>query len=151
VVDINIKGVINTFAAAIEIMKDQKHGHLVTIASISAYAGLPGMSVYGGSKAFIRSFSESLAVDLHSYGIKVTMLAPGFVLTPLTEKNPHKMPFLMNQEQAGQEIVKAIYKTKTVHIFPLPQVFIAKFLYHLPRPLYRWLMRMDLTGLKEGH
>ncbi len=148
VVDINIKGVMNTVEPAIEIMKKQKSGHIVTISSISGFAGLPGMSVYGSTKAFIRSFSETLSVDLGKYGIEVTCLAPGFIATPLTESNKHNMPFLLTQEQAGKEIIKAIYQQKSMHIFPFPQKFIAGFLYHLPRPLYRFIMKRDLTGLK---
>ena len=150
VIDINIKGVINTVAPAIEIMKAQKSGQIVTIASISAYAGLPGMSVYGSTKAFIRSFSESLSIDLKEYGIDVTMVAPGFVLTPLTKSNQHKMPFLITQDKAAREIKKAIDKHKSVHIFPMPMIFIAKFLYYLPRVLYRGIMGFDLTGLKSS-
>jgi NAD(P)-dependent dehydrogenase (short-subunit alcohol dehydrogenase family) len=149
VVDINIKGVINTVAPAIEIMKQQGSGQIVTIASISAYAGLPGMSVYGSTKAFIKNFSETLSVDLAQYGIKVTMVAPGFVLTPLTENNPHKMPFLIDQKQAAKEIKKAIYKKKEVHVFPLPMTFISKLLYFSPRAFYRRVLAKLLGGLKS--
>ena len=150
IVDINIKGVIHTLAPAVEIMKEQKSGQIVTIASISAYAGLPGMSIYGGTKAFIKNFSESLSLDLKNYGISVTMVAPGFVLTPLTENNKHKMPFLIGQKRAGQEIKKAIYKKKPVHIFPLPMSFIAKGLYYAPRSIYRRVMGGDKVGLTES-
>lgn len=151
VVDINIKGVMHTVEPAIEIMKKQKSGHILTISSVSGFVGLPGMSVYGSTKSFIRTFSESLAIDLAKHGIQVTCLAPGFISTPLTATNNHKMPFLITQEQAGKEIINAIYKSKTLHVFPFPQKFVAAFLYHLPRPLYRGLMKMDLTGLKKGH
>jgi short-subunit dehydrogenase len=149
VIDINIKGVINTVAPAIELMKEQNSGHIVTIASISAYAGLPGMSIYGSTKAFIKSFSETLSIDLKPFGINVTMVAPGFVLTPLTEKNPHKMPFLINQKQAAVQILKAINKKKIVHIFPYPMIFISKILHYLPRFIYRKVMSGDVTGLKK--
>jgi short-subunit dehydrogenase len=150
VIDINIKGVIHTVAPAIEYMKEQKTGHIVTIASISAYAGLPGMSIYGSTKAFIKSFSESLSIDLKPYGIDVTMVAPGFVLTPLTESNNHKMPFLINQKEAAVHIKKAIDKKKAVHIFPLPMSAISKVLYYLPRFIYRKVMGKGLGGLKES-
>lgn len=148
VVDINIKGVMHTIEPAIEIMKKQRSGHIVTISSVSGFVGLPGMSIYGSTKSFIRSMSETLAVDLDAYGIKVTCLAPGFISTPLTENNPHKMPFLITQQEAGKEIMKAIYSKKPLHVFPIVQRFIAAFLYHLPRPLYRFIMKKDLIGLK---
>lgn len=151
VVDINIKGVMHTVEPAIEIMKNQNSGHIVTISSVSGFVGLPGMSVYGSTKSFIRSFSESLAVDLDKYGIKVVCLAPGFISTPLTEKNGHKMPFLISQEKAGKEIMNAIYGNKTLHVFPIPQKFVAAALYHLPRSLYRFIMKKDLTGLKHSN
>jgi short-subunit dehydrogenase len=150
VIDINIKGVVNTVAPAIEIMKEQKSGQIVTIASISAYAGLPGMSIYGSTKAFIKNFSESLCIDLRPYGINVTMVAPGFIHTPLTKDNNHKMPFVIEQSTAVKEIKKAIIQKRPVHIFPYPMKFVARFLYHLPRGLYRFIMGRDLTGLKAG-
>ncbi|MDA8792086.1 SDR family NAD(P)-dependent oxidoreductase [Bacteriovoracaceae bacterium] len=150
VIDVNIKGVLNTLAPAIDIMKQQKSGHIVTISSISAFSGLPGMSVYGGSKAFVKYFSESLGVDLYQFGIKVTTLAPGFVLTPLTESNSHKMPFMIQQAQAGEEIVKAIYNQKRFHIFPKPFKFLAKLLHFLPRWIYQIIMRKDLLKLRQS-
>jgi short-subunit dehydrogenase len=91
-----------------------------------------------------------LSIDLKPYGINVTMVAPGFVLTPLTESNNHKMPFLINQRQAAAHIKKAIDKKKAVHIFPLPMSAISKILYYLPRSIYRKVMGKGLSGLKES-
>jgi short-subunit dehydrogenase len=145
VIDVNIKGVLNTFEPAIDIMKEQGSGHLVSVASVASYSGLPGMSVYGGSKAFIRNFTESLSLDLGRYGIDVTMIAPGFVATPLTAGNKHKMPFMITQKEGGQEIVKAIYKKKKIHIFPKPFLVAVSLLNHLPRPIYRMIMSNKLT------
>jgi short-subunit dehydrogenase len=87
---------------------------------------------------------------MQEFNVSVTLLAPGFVLTPLTEKNPHKMPFMINQKQAGQEIVNAIYKKKKIHIFPKPFKFVATLLNDLPRPMYRFLMEKKVFDPK-GH
>lgn len=150
VVNVNILGVINTIESAIEIMKEQHFGHLVFIASVSAFRGLPGMAGYGASKSFILSMAQSLTIDLKDYGISVSTLAPGFIKTPLIRDNKHKMPFLMEQGQAAEIIYKAIKKKVEFKVFPWPMIFISFFLYHCPRFIYRKIMSLDLLGLRSG-
>ena len=110
---------------------------------------LPGMAFYGASKAAVMHFCETLAVDLKDAGIDVTVLAPGFVATPLTAENPHKMPFLLTSEQAVTRMVRAIDKRRTRVVFPWPMALLAGLLYHLPRGLYIRFMRLDLIGLRQ--
>lgn len=149
VIDVNVKGVLNTFEAAIPIMKEQGSGQIVALASVAGYFGLPGTAVYGASKAAVKNLCESFHADLSHYGIQVTTIAPGFIATPLTEKNAHSMPFLMTQEKAGRKIYKAIRKRKGLSMFPLPIAIGATILYHLPRSWYRLLMRKDPMGLSK--
>lgn len=149
VIAVNLQGTLNSFQPAMEIMREQGAGQLVALGSVSGITGMPGMAFYGASKAAVMQFCESLAVDLKPYGIDVTVVAPGFVATPLTENNPHKMPFLMTSEQAVARIYKAIEKRRLRVVFPLPMALLAGLLYHLPRGLYVRLMRLDLIGLKK--
>lgn len=148
VMEINLMGTINSFEPAIEIMLQQGSGQLVALGSISGITGMPGMAFYGSSKAAVMHFCETLAVDLKDAGIDVTVVAPGFVATPLTEQNPHKMPFLMTSEQAVDRIYMAILKRRTRVVFPWPMALLAALLYHLPRSVYIRFMRLDLIGLR---
>lgn len=150
VLEINIIGVVNTFEPAINIMKKQGSGHLAAMSSISAFAGLPGMAFYGASKAAVMSMCETFEIDLASFGIKVTTLAPGFVKTPLTKENGHKMPFMLEQKEAALKMFKALNNNKKVFVFPFPMKMASKLLKHLPRFIYRPLMKRDLLGLSKG-
>ncbi len=149
VIEINVIGVINTLAPAIEIMKKQKAGHIVGIGSLSGLYGLPGMAMYGASKAAVLSMFETFAIDLPNYGIHVTCVAPGFVATPLIKDNNHRMPFLMNTDRAVAKILWAIEKKKVLYLFPRPLSYIAIIFKIMPRSIYRLIMKLDLLGLAK--
>lgn len=151
VIDVNIHGVINTFDPAIKIMCEQRFGQLVSMSSVSGITGMPGMSVYGATKSFIRSLLETFAIDLTEFGIHTTCIAPSFIATHLTKDNQHKMPFLLNQAKAAKNIHKAIKNKKTFYVMPFPMNVISKILYWLPRTWYIKLMRLDFLGLSKDH
>ena len=142
IIDINIKGVINTFAIATNIFKQQQHGHLVAIASVAGFIGLPGGAAYSASKAAILTYCESLAIDLPRYGIHVTAIAPVFIDTSLTQQNNHKMPFIMSATKAAKLIKRAIEQHKVLYIFPIRMKLLIFLLTYLPRCLYRNLMKL---------
>ena len=149
VLNVNLLGTINSFEPALTVMREQGHGQLVALGSVAGIVGLPGMAFYGASKAAILHFCESLAGDLHKYGIAVTAIAPGFVATALTRDNPHAMPFLMQPAVAVDKIYRAIRRRRARVVIPWQMALIAGLLYHLPRRLYLALMRLDPTGLRH--
>ena len=126
---------------AIPLFKEQKSGHFVSIGSIAGRVGLPKTAAYSASKAFVNTMMESLAIDLHPYHIDITNIIPGFVDTPLTRKNNHPMPFLVDASVAAQMIAKSIEKKKSLFTFPLPMKMVISILYYLPRPFYIFVMR----------
>jgi NAD(P)-dependent dehydrogenase (short-subunit alcohol dehydrogenase family) len=149
VLDVNLLGTINSFEPALAAMREQGQGQLVALGSVAGIVGLPGMAFYGASKAAILHFCESLACDLHPYGIAVTAIAPGFVATALTRGNAHAMPFLMQPGAAVDRIYRAIRRRRARVVIPWQMALIAGLLYHLPRSVYRALMRLDLSGLRR--
>ncbi len=142
ITDINIKGVLNSFEAALEHMQPIKKGHLVAISSVAGLNGLPGTGMYSASKAAIRILCESLAIDLEGEGIKVTSVLPGFVKTPLTDINPHPMPFIIEAPKAARKIVSAIDKNKKTVCFPWQMCMITKLLSFLPRSWFYGVMKL---------
>ncbi|MEO7128340.1 MAG: SDR family oxidoreductase, partial [Rhodoferax sp.] len=86
-------GMAATFQPFIDAMKQRGSGTLVGIGSVAGIRGLPGHAAYCASKAAAISYCESLRGELRSSGVKVVTLCPGYVDTPLTQKNRYAMPF----------------------------------------------------------
>jgi len=150
VMDTNVQGVIATFDYALQEMRKKGRGHLVAIASIAGFIGLPGAGSYSASKSAVLTLCESMAIDLKHENIDVTAIAPGFIKTPLTQKNNHPMPFIMSSTKAASIIAKAITKKKTLCIFPWQMNIIINILSRLPRWLYRLIMNIAPLGYGKG-
>lgn len=123
VFEVNVFGAVNTVQTALPLLdtSNSVNGNrpqVVTIGSLSQVLGLPRAEAYGASKAALDYFSRSLKVDLASKGIDVSIIHPGFVATPMTDKNDFAMPFLMTVEQAANRIVNAIEKRRSNYSFP---------------------------------
>jgi short-subunit dehydrogenase len=151
IIDINVKGVLNTFEVALELMMPFKKGHLVATASVAGFMGLPGAGAYSASKAAVLKLCESYSIDLKKVGIDVTAIAPGFVDTPLTQKNNHKMPFLMSSEKAAKRIKKALDKKKVLYVFPFRMKILVTIMDKMPRSWYRALMGIKLFNYSSDN
>lgn len=138
VMEINIHGVLFAFEGALNEMEGE--GHLVAVSSLAAFNGLPGAGAYSASKSAVRKFCESLAVDFKGTGITVSCICPGFIDTPLTQRNKHPMPFLMSLEDGVDRMYKAIEAKKVHYAFPFPLNLTVKILEIIPRSWYRWIM-----------
>lgn len=141
-VHINLLGVMYAFEAAMDVMIPRGKGQLVAISSVAALNGLPGTSAYSATKAGVLKFCESLSVDLKQFNIDVTAICPGFVDTPLTQKNSHPMPFKMKAPKAAHLMVRAIDKKKMIYGFPFFFYRALRLLSVLPRTWYRALMNI---------
>jgi short-subunit dehydrogenase len=149
VIEINVLGVLNTFEAALRNMMPNKKGHIVAIASVAGMVGLPGASSYSASKAAVIKLCESYSLDLREWGIDVTCICPGFIDTPLTQKNDHGMPWLMQPEVAANKMFRAISNKKALFIFPWQMKTVIYFLDRMPRWLYRRVMRLKVTNYSK--
>jgi len=136
VIRVNLTGMMLTFQPFVEEMKRQHSGVLVGIASVAGFRGLPGAAAYSASKAAAISYLESLRVELHGSGISVLTICPGYVATPLTAKNPYRMPFLLDPAAAASKIAAAIAARKRFYVLPWQMALVGWVLRRLPRPLY---------------
>lgn len=109
-------------------------GQLVIVSSSVTYLPLPRSQAYGASKAGVSYLANSLAVDLND--VDVTLVHPGFVKTPLTEKNDFPMPMAVSAEEAANYIFKGVAKRRKEVHFPHRFTFFLKFLRMLPTPLW---------------
>ncbi len=134
--NVNVFGLSRSIQAALPALRKSRHSpYLVGISSASAITGLPRAEAYGASKAAVVSLLESLALDLFQEGIRVTTVLPGFVDTPLTQRNDFPMPFLMSSEQAAKIIVDGIEADKRCIEFPKQLTWTLRFMSLLPEKI----------------
>ncbi|MDA0782250.1 MAG: SDR family NAD(P)-dependent oxidoreductase [Rickettsiales bacterium] len=120
----NIDGVIHTIHPAIDIMRKQKRGQIAIISSLAGYRGLPSSPAYSASKAAVRVYGEALRGTLQKEGIKLSVITPGYIKTPMTDVNDFPMPFLMDVDKAASIIIKKLKKNPARIAFPFPLYFI---------------------------
>lgn len=150
-VNVNLIGVMNTFEPALKKMLEQGSGHLVAVASIAGLNGLPGVSAYSAAKAGVIKMCESLGLDLAPENIAVTAICPGFIDTPLTQKNPHPMPSMITSEKAALAIYKGIKKKKRQIFFPFGFTLAVRILALLPRSVYVKIMSVKMFNYSREH
>ena len=136
VVDINLIGMVNTFQPFLGAMRERGSGTLAGIASVAGYRGLPGAAAYSASKAAAITYLESLRVELRAGGVKVVTVCPGYVATPMTEKNPYPMPFRMSAAAAAAKIASLIARGKPFSVIPWQMALVARVMHLLPDWLY---------------
>ena len=141
VMDVNYFGVLNCVKTVEKYFKNKKRGHISIVSSIAGYRGLPNSSGYGPSKAALNNFAESIYFDFKKYNVRVSVISPGFIKTPLTDKNDFPMPFLRSVEFAAEKIYGGLIKSNSFEIhFPKQLTLILKFLRILPYKIYLFLI-----------
>ena len=105
---INFFGTVNSIKAVEQYFRDQKKGIITIVSSIAGYRGLPNSTGYGPSKSALNNLAESLYFDFKRYNVRVCLVSPGFIQTPMTDKNDFKMPFLKTPEYAADKIFEGL-------------------------------------------
>jgi short-subunit dehydrogenase len=146
--DLNVLGTASCLETVMPAMIARRRGHIAVVASVSGYVGLPGAATYGATKAALNVMCEALYPELERHGVKITIVNPGFVDTPLTEKNDFPMPFLVSSEEAADTIAKGLAKGKFEIIFPWKMALAIRFLHALPHSLRFALTRRMLRPNK---
>jgi len=142
----NVNATVATFAPFIAAMKTQQGPRrLVGIGSVAGIRGLPGGGAYSASKAAVLSYCESLRLELKPHGIHVVTIAPGYIDTPMTQKNAYPMPFLMPAHEFAAQAVRAIAAGDSYRVIPWQMGVVAKLLRALPNAVY------DLAFAKAPH
>ena len=134
--EINMNGTANCLEPMVHAMKDRKSGHIAIVASVAGYRGLPRSLSYGPTKAGLINLAEALAIEGLDYNLKVQVINPGFVETPLTEQNDFKMPFIISPEKAAEYIEDGLQSNKFAIEFPWQMVSMLKSVGGLPGHCY---------------
>ena len=130
--DVNVLGVSNALAALMPRMVERRSGHLALMSSVAGYRGLPMAAAYSASKAAVIAMGQSLKAELDDLGVKIQVICPGFVKTPLTAQNEFPMPYLMEVEDAAQRIVEGLRGDSFEIAFPKRFAWQLKTMQRLP-------------------
>ena len=139
----NIDGVANTVLPALELMRARAlppgsrfrrgwRGQIAIVSSLAGLRGFPGAPAYCASKAAEKAWGEALAARLSDDGVAVSVVLPGFIATPMTERNPFPMPMLMTADEAARTICRRLARQRARIAFPLPLYLLAWFVAALP-------------------
>jgi len=134
---VNFFGTLNSIKAVEEYFKNKKNGIITIVSSIAGYRGLPNSTGYGPSKSALNNLAESLYFDFKRSNVRVCLVSPGFIKTPMTDKNDFKMPFLKTTEYAAEKIYDGLINKNIFEIhFPKSLTLILKMLGFLPNKIY---------------
>jgi short-subunit dehydrogenase len=137
--DVNVMGVIQTTRQVLPIMMKQRAGSIINMCSMAGLVGTPTYTIYAASKHAVHGFSEALRREVKPWGIDVSLIYPGGVVTEFTQhagikrKTNAKTPefMLLTAEQVGQAVVKLVRRPKRMLVIPWlwnVTVFMNKFL-----------------------
>jgi short-subunit dehydrogenase len=147
-VDVNYIGVMNAVDALLPGMLARGRGHIVIVASVAGYRGLPESIAYGPTKAALINAAETLKSELEPHGIKVSVVNPGFIDTPMTGSNTFPMPGIIPADVAARKLLSGLEKARFEIIFPRGFVYALKALRLAPNALFFWIVRNFI--LKNG-
>jgi NAD(P)-dependent dehydrogenase (short-subunit alcohol dehydrogenase family) len=134
--DINFMGAVNGIASVLPGFLARRAGHIAVVSSVAGYRGLPQAAAYGPTKAALINLCEALKPDLDRYQVRISVINPGFIRTPLTDLNEFPMPFLMEADVAARRIVRGLDAGKFEITFPRRFTFMLKVARMLPYALY---------------
>ncbi|MGE5504802.1 MAG: SDR family NAD(P)-dependent oxidoreductase [Actinomycetota bacterium] len=139
---VNLDGTVNVVEPSIAAMRRRGAGQIALMSSVAGFRGMGGAPAYCASKAAVRVWGEGLRAWLGPQGIKVSVICPGFVATPMTAVNRFPMPFLMDPDRAARIIADGLARDRGRIAFPWPTYALARVLSSLPEPVCDWLGRV---------
>ena len=149
IMEVNFFGTMNSINSIYDYYNEKKSGQISIISSVAGYRGLPAGGAYCASKSALTTFAESLYFDMKRSNVRVSVVSPGFIKTPMTDENDFPMPMIKSPEFAADKIFKGLTQSNTFEIhFPKQFTFIMKILKIIPNWLYLKLVKkgMKLIG-----
>ncbi len=136
ILEVNVMGMVNTFHPFVAPMRRAGQGTLVGVASVAGYRGFAGVGAYSASKAAAIRYLESLRLDLRGSGVRVATICPGYIATPMTEKNPYAMPFIIPADDFARRFARALDAGKDYAVIPWQMAIVSRILTLLPNAVF---------------
>ena len=147
IMEVNFFGTMNSINSVYDYFGQRKVGQISIISSVAGYRGLPAAGAYCASKSALTSFAESLHFEMKRKNVRVSLISPGFIKTPMTDQNDFPMPMIKSPEFAADQIYNGLLKKSGFEIhFPKVFTFFMKFLRILPSSIY---FRFLEKGMKK--
>lgn len=135
IMETNVDGAFNTVLPVLPAMVARKRGQVAVMSSLASFRGFPGAPAYCASKATLRLWGEGQRVWLRQHNVKLSVICPGFVRTPMSDGNPYPMPFLMDAERSARIIKRGLARNKARIAFPWQTTWLAQLVAMLPLTL----------------
>lgn len=136
IVDVNLMGAFYCAQSVVPVLRAQNGGQLALCGSVAGYRGLANAQPYAATKAAVISLAETLRIEEAGNGIDIRLISPGFVKTPLTDKNDFAMPMMITAEEAAESLARQLRGGGFEITFPKKFTTIMKILRLLPDALY---------------
>ena len=137
IMEVNYFGTMNSINSIYDYYNNKKSGQISIVSSVAGYRGLPAAGAYCASKSALTSFAESLHFEMKRKNVRVSLVSPGFIKTPMTDQNDFPMPMIKSPEFAAEQIYTGLVNKKGFEIhFPKAFTFIMKLLSILPSGVY---------------
>ncbi|MDC0216443.1 SDR family NAD(P)-dependent oxidoreductase, partial [Candidatus Pelagibacter sp.] len=137
IMEVNYFGTMNSINSVYNYYSKKKSGQISIVSSVAGYRGLPAAGAYCASKSALTSFAESLHFDMKRKNVRISLVSPGFIKTPMTDQNNFPMPMIKSPEFAAEQIYIGLTKKKSFEIhFPKVFTYFLKFLRILPSSIY---------------
>lgn len=146
--EINVVGVVNTIVPVLPRLVARGKGHIVIMSSLAAFVPLPDAPAYSASKAAVRIYGEALRRLLAPRNVRVSIVCPGFVDTPMSASLPGPRPLLWSAERAADAIIAGLARGKKEICFPWQLAMLAKMSAHLPPGIVR-LLRQSIQSRSQ--
>lgn len=138
----NLHGVLNTVYASLPLLQRRGQGQIALMSSLAAWRGMALTPVYSASKAGIKAYGEALRDLLAPEGIGVSVICPGFVETPMSQRFPRHRPCMISAEAAAAKIVAGMKANKPYVAFPNSFILGLRLLNVLPFDLGSFFLRI---------
>jgi short-subunit dehydrogenase len=116
--EVNVGGVFNTVMPLLPRFESRRAGQIAIMSSLAGFRGMPGAPAYAASKAAARLWGESLRPQWRPRGVRVSVICPGFIDSPMTAKNAFAMPWIVSADEAAAAIARGLARDKARIAFP---------------------------------